>query len=321
MSEQIGFSFAQLQYFVAAAETKTISAAAKRLRVSQSTLSSAILRLEEQLETQLFLRQRARGIVLTANGRRLLSKTREMIRSARDLQQYSRQAQEEVVGHLDVGCFTTIAPLLVPSLVQRLHERHPRLSVRVRETDIDPLYRLLGEGVCELALTYDLGLTDQLVFTELVELRPHALVAQTHPLARVGRARLAELGTEPFIMLDLPHPRRFQEYLLGQAGLKPPSVVRTTSFETMRGLVAAGVGFAICNQRVATAVTYDDGRVAPVEIIDEVPTIRMGVATMTDARHSRRSHALLEALRWVVAQTYPELPTTPLRPRAGLAPR
>ncbi|MFE3784272.1 LysR family transcriptional regulator [Amycolatopsis sp. NPDC059090] len=308
-----------MQYFVTAAETSSISNAAKRLHISQSTLSAAIQRLEQQLGTQLFLRQRAKGIVLTSHGRRLLAQARGMLRSAREFQQYREETKEEVRGHLDIGCFTTLTPFLVPPLVRRMRECHPQLSIRIHEADVDPLHRMLREGACEIALTYNLGLSDELVFTELVRLRPHVLMADSHPLARSGSVRLADLAGEAFVILDLPHTHQLQKQLISQTRSKLPPAAKTTSFETMRGLVAGGVGVAIFNQRVATPMTYDGGRVSVVEILDDVPTISMGVTMMADSRPSRSSRALVTALRSILARSHVETPAATPRRDGALA--
>ncbi|WP_158881696.1 LysR substrate-binding domain-containing protein [Amycolatopsis anabasis] len=292
-----GFSLVQLEYFVATAEARTISEAAERLHTTQSALSSAIIRLERHLGCQLFVRHHAKGVTLTPAGRQLLADARAVLRQAEDLVGDSRRLQDEIGGTLEVGCFITLVPFLIPPVLRALRERHPDLAVRVHEADTGPLVTDLREGVCELALSYDIGLTDDLRFEPLVELRPYALVAADDPLAGAGAASIAELAKRPLVLLDLPEPGDFVRAILRDVLPGIPDVVRTTSFEGMRALVAAGMGFTILNQRVATPVTYDGGEVRALEIADDIPSIRVGLVTAKSLRPTRRARTFAAQCR------------------------
>lgn len=297
MAGDIGFSLAQLQYFIAAAETGNISTAAQRLHVSQSAMSSAIIQLERHLGCDLFLRKHARGITLTANGQRLLGESRALLRQAQDLEQTSYTLQHGVRGEVAVGCFVTLAPFYLPSVLRALRQRHPALTVRVHEGDGELLAQLLRSGRIETALMYGLDMPGDLEFHRVAEHRPYALVDDGHPLAHREAVTLSELATGPMVLLDLPQTRQFIMHMLTVAGVRPPSIVPTTSFETMRGLVAAGEGFTLLNQRVATAHTYDGSRVNPVELRDDVDSVQVGAVSMRGVRSSRRAQSFVEACR------------------------
>jgi DNA-binding transcriptional LysR family regulator len=291
------FSLVQLEYFVATAEVGTISEAADRMHTTQSALSSAIIRLERHLGCQLFVRHHAKGVTLTSAGRQLLADARSVLRQAEDLVGDSRRLQEGIGGTLEVGCFVTLVPFLIPPVLRSLRELHPDLSVRVHEADTAPLFSDLREGICELALSYDIGLTEDLEFDPIVELRPYALVPVDDPLADEGSASIAELAKRPLVLLDLPEPGDFVRNLLRDVLPGIPDIVRTTSFEGMRALVAGGMGFTILNQRVATSTTYDGGEVRSLEITDDIPTIRVGVVTVRNLRQTRRAQTFIDRCR------------------------
>lgn len=291
----VGYSLTQLQYFVAAAETGNISSAAEQLHVSQSAMSSAILRLERQLDCDLFLRKHARGITLTAHGHRILGEARALLRQAQDLEENGRALRGEISGELPIGCFATLAPFYIPPVLRTLRQRYPGLRVRVHEDHGESLAELLRSGTVEVAVCYGLELPGDLEFTPLAEHRPYALVDEQHPLSGRQQATLTELAEGPMVLLNLPQTRRFTLALLARVGARPPVIVRTTSFETMRGLVAAGEGFAVLNQRVATERTYDGHRVRSLELLDEVETVRVGTATVRGTRLSRRAQCFIEA--------------------------
>ncbi|GAA5176220.1 LysR family transcriptional regulator [Pseudonocardia eucalypti] len=276
-------TLAQVQYFVAAAEAGSISAAAGQLHTSQSALSSAIHRLERELGCALFIRHHARGIALTPAGRGLLERARHLLRAALELEDTGRELCEKPAGELSAGFFTTLAPFYVPHVLSRVRTRHPQLRVRVLESDGAGLHTALRQGECEIALSYRLEIEPDMTFDPLATLRPYALVWPEHPVAGRDRATLRELARTPMVLLDLPEPSRFMLRMLAAAGARPPEIIRTTSFETMRGLVAAGEGFTILNQRPAAP----DETTRAITITDAEP-LDIGLLRVAAVRPNRR---------------------------------
>ncbi|WP_028936183.1 LysR family transcriptional regulator [Pseudonocardia spinosispora] len=293
------FTLAQLQYFIATAETGSISTAAQQLHASQSAMSSAIHRLERELGCDLFIRHHARGVSLSANGRRLLDEARTLLHDALAFQENARSLQGSLSGELHAGCFVTLAPFYLPPVLTRLRSRHAGLRVQVHETDGAGLHDLLRSGACEIALTYRLDLGDDMAFEHLAQLRPYALVSERHPLAGRSEATLSQLSRFPMIMLDLPESSRFMLGMLARAGARPPEIIRTTSFETMRALVAAGEAFTILNQRPRTPGT-EGGRTHEVAITDAEPVV-LGLIQVANIRPNRRVLAFGEECRAVAA--------------------
>lgn len=292
---QIPFSFAQLEYFVAVAETGNISAAAAKLHASQSALSSALLRLERLLGTQLLIRNHARGVRLTQHGEELLIHARDVLSRAHLLEQTSVDLQGGIRGTLNAGCFLTIAPFVIPPVVRELRRDHPDLDLRVTELDTPAIGTALQEGRIEVAVCYRIGLGESTTFTELATLRPYALVSPTSPLAGRDAVSLAELAAEPLVVLRLPYVQNRTLEFFRQSGHEPARVIETSSFETMRGLVSAGAGVTVLNQRVGTDHTYDGGRVVSVELSDPVAPASVGIATARGARVTERARVFSAA--------------------------
>jgi len=94
------YTLRQLEYFVAVAETGTVTAAAAKVHLSQSAMSTALADLERLLAVQLVLRHHARGITLTAAGSRLLVEARQLLRQADELQSLATHLGGEVTGRL-----------------------------------------------------------------------------------------------------------------------------------------------------------------------------------------------------------------------------
>ena len=301
----IDLSLPQLQYFVAAADCGSVTAAAGRLHASQSAVSSAIMRLEKQLRTELFIRHHAKGIVLTDSGRRLVGDARAILRSVMDLQDRSRSLQAEPAGDIEVACFTPLASYVLPRLHQKLRDRYPGLALNVREVDGTTAAESVRDGFCEVALTFDSARAFQGVrFIPLSRLHPYALVAHDDPLAEAGQASLAELCERPMVILDYGDGAGYVRDLIKSHHLTPPRTSVTSTFETVRGLVAAGVGFAILNQPAGSRLAHEGVPLAKVEIIDRLPQPEVGLAIPTRGRPTQRAVALMEVCADVFAEIY-----------------
>ncbi|MFF3734347.1 LysR family transcriptional regulator [Streptomyces sp. NPDC002476] len=303
MNDRLGFSLTQLRYFVVSAELGNISEAAEKLCASQSTVSSAVMRLERQLGVQLLLRHHARGVTLTPSGRHLLREARALLGQARNLKAQGDALAGDTTGQLDVGFFFSIAPFLLPLVHRILRERHAELQLNPHEAFADRLLGLLQDGRCELAVTYDF-LSGDSRFHPLVDLPVYALLADGDPMGRAGTVGLHELAARPLITLNAPTVLRHFEKMFAGAGVPMPRVMTTASPETMRGLVAAGSGFALMYQRTPNMTTLDGGRVRAVEIAGDLPSLSLGVAMMPDLIMSGRGRAFLDVLRSAVAISY-----------------
>ncbi|MFF3631567.1 LysR family transcriptional regulator [Streptomyces sp. NPDC002164] len=303
MNDRLGFSLTQLRYFVVSAELGNISEAAEKLCASQSTVSSAVMRLERQLGVQLLLRHHARGVTLTPSGRHLLREARALLGQARNLKAQGDALAGDTTGQLDVGFFFSIAPFLLPLVHRMLRERHAELQLNPHEAFADRLLGLLQDGRCELAVTYDFLANDSR-FHPLVDLPVYALLADGDPMGRAGAIGLDELAARPLVTLNAPTVLRHFEKMFASAGVPMPRVMTTASPETMRGLVAAGSGFALMYQRTPNMTTLDGGRVRAVEIAGDLPSLSLGVAMMPDLIMSGRGRAFVDVLRSAVAISY-----------------
>ncbi|MFJ9615526.1 LysR family transcriptional regulator [Streptomyces noursei] len=298
--DHLGFSLTQLRYFVVSAEVGNISEAAEKLSASQSTVSSAVMRLERQLGVQLLLRHHARGVTLTPSGRHLLREARALLGQARSLKARGDALAGDTAGPLDVGFLSSLAPFLLPPVHRMTRERYATLQLNVLEASAGQLLTFLQDGRCEVVVTYDF-LAGEARFRPLVALPMHALLADDDPMSAAGSLGLDELAARPLVTLDDPAVLRHCEAVFADRGVRMPRVITTTSLETLRGLVAAGAGFGLMYQRAVHASTLDGGTVCAVEIAGEVPSASLGVAMMPDLTMSSRGRAFLQVLRSVVS--------------------
>lgn len=297
MSTLLRVSLRQLEYFVAVVELRTMGAAAARWQVSPSAISLAIGELERALQVQLFLRQKAKPLQLTAAGRQVLADARPLLARAEELQANARGLGQALTGELTVGCFPTLSPYVMPTALDAVAAAHPGVEIRFVEGSIAQLQAWLHDGTCEVAVLYGIGLDPSLECTELYRVRPHVELNTEHPLVGRRRIRLAQLANEPMIMLDMPPAQNYFRGLFTERGITPQVVGSAISVDGVRALVASGRGYTVLLQRPIFPITYAGHEIAVREISDRLEPVAVHVAAVSWARATRRALAFRELCR------------------------
>jgi DNA-binding transcriptional LysR family regulator len=275
-----------LRYFVATADHGNVTQAAKLLHVSQPSVSLAIAQLEQTLGLRLFVRQHSRGMALTPAGRDVLREARKLLAQASDFSATAAGNISLLRGALSVGCLTYLVPCYLAAIISGFCARYPAIDVSFREGDQDELQRAMLDGHIELALTYDLQLSNRFETEVLLELSPYALVPAGHRLAKRKAISLHNIVSEPCVLLDLPISRVYLPFIFGTLGLRPNVRHRTTSVEALRSLVGNGLGYSVLNHPSKTMTTYDGKRTQVLKLVDRLP--RAKVAAVHIAGHKPR---------------------------------
>ncbi|GAA1022376.1 LysR family transcriptional regulator [Acrocarpospora pleiomorpha] len=289
------FSLRQLWYFVAVAEAGSISAAAESLRVSHSAVSLAVTELERTLKVQLCVRRKAHGIILTQAGHETLRRARELLRQAEDMNLGVRGTS--LNGPLSLGCYLTLAPTLLPRLLAEFGRVNPAVTVSFSEDTADALQRRALEGELELVILYDMTVQPGLERVELFRARPHVVLPADHPLALASdtHVSLRDLADEPMVLYDSSPSSTHTLLLCTQAGIRPKVRHTTTNFETARGLVGRGLGWAILIQRPPNDRTYEDLQVAHRDIVElEDYSVAVILGWAAGSKRTRRAEAFAQ---------------------------
>lgn len=122
--------FRQLRYFLAVAEEANLTAASRRLHVSQPPITRQIRQLEEELGVILFLRS-SKGVTLTPAGASFLAEARRLVALSQNAIDRCRAADRGEIGHLDVGYFGSTIHTVVPTTIRRFMDRYPEVAVRI----------------------------------------------------------------------------------------------------------------------------------------------------------------------------------------------
>lgn len=291
------YTLRQLTYFVAVAETGSVTRAAAAVHVSQSAMSAALADLENALSVQLLVRHHARGVTLTPAGRELLVASRQLLASASDLRAVAQGLGTSLSGTLSIGCYAVAAPYLLPELLSSAAERLPKLHLETTEVDLADLAEGVADGTFELGIGYDLVDDVKLKRWPLFTLPPYALVSGSHRLASRDHVDLAELAPEPMALLDLPHSRDYFQRVFAAADVAPRIRFRSTTVETCRALVGRGLAYTVLNLRAAVPMALDGHPVAAVPIGGNPPVITVVLFTAVAARPTRRASVVAELCR------------------------
>jgi DNA-binding transcriptional LysR family regulator len=268
----------QLRYFVVTAEVLSFTAAAKVLHISQPSISAALSDLESSFGVQLFIRHHAQGLSLTQTGRDMMSKARDLLKSAEDFQAVAKELDTGLTGTISLGCMISLAPFLVPGLMSRFLATHSGITFRIREANQEELLLDLRSGLLDMALTYDLDLADDIQFVPLLVLPPYPILPKTHRLATRKTISLEDLSGEPYVMLDLPHSREYFSSLFDSFGARPVAAFKSSQPEVVRGMVANGLGYSILNFPLRVAKTVDGQEFVIKRFRDKLRAMTLGVA-------------------------------------------
>lgn len=235
-----------LEYLVALAEHRHFGRAAAACYVSQPTLSTQLKKLEAELGAELIERG-SRGILLTSTGDQVVARARVMLGEVDDIRSIANQARDPRSGTFRLGIFPTLAPYLLPHVMPALRAAFPQLELLLVEEKTVELLELLHAGRVDAAvLALPVG-SESLESTALFREEFLLAVPHAHPLAgQDAPLTLAQLGASDLLLLAEGHCLRDQALAVCQlAGLRERDGFRATSLETLRHMVASGVGVTL----------------------------------------------------------------------------
>ncbi len=251
------FTLRQLLYFLAIAEAPTLSAAAERLNISQGALTEALDELERQLSATLFVRRRAQGVTITVIGQALVSHARAVLAAAEELQNVAAGRSDRLAGRVAIGCYTTLAPFLVPRLVAAFERHHPEVDLVIYDGSGEDVSARLRDGQCDLALLYDYNLTADTAWDLLYSATARVVLPASHTLATDKDVALGDLASEPLIEFEVEPALSNTRRIFRELGIVPRLGRRARSIELVRALVGHGLGYAILLHHPPGNLTYE----------------------------------------------------------------
>lgn len=287
------FTLRQLAYFVTAADEGTITNAAELLRVSPSAMSDAITELETALRERLCIRRRAHGLTLTPAGKKLIVHARRVLAESEELQR-SIGGSGQLSGPIVIGCYPTLAPTILPPLLQEFAALHPHIELSIRESSQDRLANDLRSGHIDVAIVYDMLMPAATARSHLYGLQAHVLLPADHRLASHQAVQLDDLVDEELVLLDAQPSSEHTLSLFAARGLKPRVRHRTASYEVVRTLVARGIGYGVLVTRVANTASYEGYPLVTKPITPAVDPVSVDIIWSPERPVPARTRALIE---------------------------
>ena len=281
-----------LKYLIALADLRHFGKAADACFVSQPTLSTQVRKLEEELGVTLVERA-PRKVMLTATGQDVVQRARRIVADVEQMREAARRSKDPESGSLRLGVFPTLAPYLLPHVVPQLRERFPQLELLLVEEKSDVLLQRLREGRLDAALLA-LPVHDEQLHTEFLFDEPFVLAApQGHELATRTSLHVDELSDETLLLLEDGHCLRDQALdVCRLSGAQEKSGFRATSLETLRQMVAAGVGVTLLPALSVHAPIVQPANIRLVKFREPAPSRRIALVW----RKSSAMEAFLQQL-------------------------
>lgn len=284
-----------LRYLVSLAEHRHFGKAAADCFVSQPTLSTQLRKLEEELGVTLIERS-PRKIMLTPAGEDIAARARLIVRDVDQLKDAARRIHDPETGSVRLGLFPTLGPYLLPHAVARLHARFPSLELLLVEEKSDELLVRLRDGRLDAALLA-LPVPDVQLHVESLFNEPFVLaVPRAHANARRKSLRLGDLRDESLLLLEEGHCLRDHALdVCTSAGAAERAGFRATSLETLRQMVAAGVGSTLLPQLAIAAPMRASDAICVLPFSGRAPSRHIGMLW-------RQSSTMGKLLRGIAAE-------------------
>src|SRR5919112_987749 len=296
----MAFSLRQVRYFVAIAETGSVSGAARHLSISQSTMTEAVQELEHDLGFKLVERC-AHGMSLTLKGYQFLRHAEKILAEVSNARRALDGSGAPTEGRLQLGVTPLVASYILADLLARFRRAFPFLEVSVVEDNRDYLEHLLIGGELDIAvMVLPPRLTLLSLEAEIVEASRYRLwLPLGHPLTQGPEVGLGDLANEPQILLAIDEIDETPKLAWQQLGIRPPIAFRTRSVEAVRSLVATGAGLAVLPDLTYRQWSLEGDKIEARRIQEDLPAVSVGVVWR---RGSRLSPAASQFLS--VVQTY-----------------
>jgi len=243
-------------------ERGSFSAAAESLSYSQSAVSQAIATLEGEVGTTLIERDRG-GVRPTAAGAALVSHAEGILGRMEAAENELEAIAGGRAGRLRIASFPSAGATLLPRAIAAFGAAHPGVEVTLAEGEPEEIAPRLRAGEFDLALLYEFEgagerLGSRLRRFELLVDPLHLALPTSHPLARRRQVQLEDLREESWVQTSASGPcARHVVRSCHAAGFEPRVSFESDDYQTVQGLVAAGVGVGLIPRLALSAVRGD----------------------------------------------------------------
>jgi len=285
----------ELRYIVAVAQERNFRRAAEKSFISQPALSLAIQKLEEELGLKIFERGK-NNISVTPVGMEIVGQAQRTLEEAERIREIARQGKDHLAGTLRLGIIYSVGPYLLPDLVPALKKLAPDMPLEIEENITANLDTLLHNGkldVIIIALPFgDSGIVTKAVYDEPFEV----VVDNEHRWANRRSIRAEELSAEKVLLLDSGHCFSNQvAEACPELNRKGADIQQGTSFETIRNMVASGLGITVLPAS-ANSARYRNKLLKVIPFTNPAPSRRIALAWRKSFARGQAVEVLAQAI-------------------------
>lgn len=308
----------ELKYIVAVAREKHFGHAAEACFVAQPTLSVAIKKLEDELGVPIFERGGSE-ISMTPLGSQIVAQAERVLEQTAAIREIAKQNKDPLTGQLRLGVIYTVAPYLLPQLVRNMIERVPQMPLVLQENFTVKLVEMLRQGELDAAIMAQPFPQQGLLVQPLYDEPFVVAMPSSHPWSNREKISSADLKNETMLLLGNGHCFRDQVLEvcpeMARFSTTGDGIARTfegSSLETIRHMVASGIGITVLPKASVPDMQAQDGLLRYVPFEAPVPTRRVVIAW----RKSFTRRPAIEAVRQAVLAC--DLPGVDLLADAGV---
>jgi DNA-binding transcriptional LysR family regulator len=282
----------------------SISAAAEALSYTQSAVSQQIATLEAETGLKL-LERHPRGVSLTAAGQTLVGHSEGILAALEAAEEALAAISGLRGGRLRMASFPTAGANLMPRAIAEFRAAHPAVELSLEEGEPEEVAPRLRAGELDLALLFEFAgeslVGDRMTRAELLEDPMFLALPRDHRLAARRRIRLEDLSKQAWVQTSGSSPcARHVVRSCHAAGFEPNVAFESDDYQTVQGLVAAGVGVALIPRMALSAVRGD----ITIRSLSPVPPVRSVIAAApAGARLVPSATAMLGILESIAADT------------------
>ncbi|MCD6437034.1 LysR substrate-binding domain-containing protein [Vreelandella alkaliphila] len=272
-------SLRKLRYFMAVAKSGRVTQAAVDLNVSQSSITTGVKEIEEQIGVALF-RRTSRGMTLTREGTRFLQRVNYAFQALDDAFEGLTDTRPTLKGTLRLAMTYTVAGYFMPPLLAQFQRRYPWVKVELHEVSRPDIEQGLASGEFDLAivLTSNIEHHQWLEKMALTQSRRRLWVNGQHELLKRESITLKDIAHYPYIMLTVDEADQTALKYWKPEGITPNILFRTSSVEAVRSMVANGTGVTILSDMVYRPWSLDGKRIEHIELSNPIPPMELGLS-------------------------------------------
>jgi LysR family transcriptional regulator, hydrogen peroxide-inducible genes activator len=290
----------ELRYIVTLAQESHFGRAAERCHVSQPTLSVGVKKLEDELGVLIFERTKS-AVRLTPVGEGIVTQAQKVLEQAQSIRELAQAGKNQLAAPLKVGAIYTVGPYMFPHLIPQLHRVAPDMPLYIEENFTHVLRDKLRTGELD-AIIIALPFQEADVLTLPLYDEPfYVLMPANHPWSKKETINAEMLNDKSLLLLGEGHCFRDQVLEACPTTRKGEALTHTTvessSLETIRHMVASGLGVSILPLSAVDSHHYSPGVLDVRPLTAPVPFRTVAIAWRASFPRPKAIEILADSIR------------------------